>query len=328
MKKIAVVTGGCGFIGSHMVEYLISKNYFINIIDDMSVGSMHNLRHLNSKDFKIFKKDIVNMNFEPSIFKNVEFVFHFAGKGDIVPSINFPQEYINVNVNGTLNILRNSVKYKIKKFLYAASSSCYGIPKKYPTKETENINPQYPYALSKYMGEQLVLHWAKVYKLKCNSIRIFNAYGLRSKTTGAYGSVIGTFMKQKIEKKPLTLVGDGNQKRDFINVKDLVKAFYLSAKSKFHSQIYNVGSGKPVSINYLIKLIESKTIRIPKRPSEPDITHANISKIKRELKWQPEISFEDGIREIMQNIEYWKTAPLWNKKNIAKATKDWFKYLS
>ena len=226
-KKLALVTGGAGFIGSHLVDLLLKKNFRVIVVDNLSGGHKKNFySHHKNKNFKFINKDINNLKKEDLKIKKLDFTFHFAGKGDIVPSIVYPKEYFFTNLMGTINILEISKKLKVKKFLYAASSSCYGLAKT-PTDETHHINTEYPYALSKYLGEQTALHWHKVYKLPVNSIRIFNAYGPRVRTTGAYGAVIGVFFKQRIEKKPLTIVGNGKQTRDFIHVSDVVRAFYL-----------------------------------------------------------------------------------------------------
>ena len=217
---------------------------------------------------------------------------------------------------------------KVKKFVYAASSSCYGLADT-PTKENHSINPEYPYALSKYMGEQSSLHWNKVYGLPVVSIRIFNAYGKRVRTTGAYGAVFGVFFKQKISNKPYTVVGNGDQKRDFIYVTDVAEAFYKAAISPHKNEIFNLGEGKPKSINSLIDLMGGgKVINLPIRPGEPNITLANITKIKSYLKWSPKVPFEKGVKSMLDSIENWKDAPLWDKKSIKKATKLWFKYMS
>ena len=326
-KKLALVTGGAGFIGSHMVDLLINKKFSVIVIDNLSGGHIKNIKHhLKNKNFKFLKKDLFSININSHIFNNLSYIFHFAGKGDIVPSIQNPQIYFNSNLLGTVNILKLAHKVNVKKFVYAASSSCYGLAK-VPTRENHPINPLYPYALSKYMGEQAVMHWCKLYGLKANSIRIFNAYGPRVRTTGDYGAVFGVFFKQKLSKKPFTLVGDGKQKRDFLHVKDVVRAFYLAAKSKYSGKIYNLGAGRPVSILRLIKIIGGDYVHIPKRPWEPDVTWASISKIKKELKWKPKIKFENGVREMLKNINNWKDAPLWNKNKIKLATKDWFKYM-
>ncbi len=327
MKKfLSVVTGGAGLIGSHIVDLLIKKNHRVLVIDDFSGGHKKNLsHHLKNKNFKIQNINILNKKLK--LPKKVDYIFHMAGKGDLVPSVENPVKYIENNMIGTLKILELARKLKLKKFVYAASSSCYGISK-YPTDEQEKINCEHPYALSKYLGEELVFHWAKVYGLKVNSIRIFNAYGPRVKTTGVYGAVFGVFFKQKLENKPLTIVGNGNQKRDFVNVKDVAMAFYKAATSNIKNEIFNVGYGKPTSVNYLAKLISKKRVFLPKRPGEPNVTCANIQKINKKLKWYPKIRFKDGVIEMLNDIEMWKGAPLWDKKKIQRATKVWFKYLS
>ncbi|MDA7734174.1 GDP-mannose 4,6-dehydratase [Candidatus Pelagibacter sp.] len=328
-KKIALVTGGAGFIGSHLVDLLIKKNFKVRVIDNLSGGRLDNLKHHKKNKNFIFKKlDINKMSLKEKIFKDVSYIFHLAGKGDIVPSIENPLNYMITNVIGTTKVLENCRNQKIKKFVYAASSSCYGLAST-PTNEKHKISPEYPYALSKFMGEQACFHWSKVYKIPTISIRIFNAYGPRVKTTGVYGAVFGVFFKQKLENKPLTLVGDGLQRRDFLNVRDVANAFYMSAISKEKNEIYNLGSGKPKKILDLIKLLGTKKIvKLPKRPGEPDCTWADIKKIKKQINWKPSISFKYGVNEMLSNIDSWKDAPLWNKKNIKKATKNWFKYLS
>lgn len=327
MSKSYIVTGGAGFIGSHMCEFLLSRKFKVVCFDNLKQGSSNNIKLLKKyKNFKFYKIDLLDKKKLNKIkLKNIYGIFHFAGIGDIVPAIERPTEYVENNALGTLNILEYARHNKILKFTYAASSSCYGLPKKIPISENSNIDIQHPYALSKYLGEQLVLHWNKVYKMKTDSVRIFNAYGLRSRTSGAYGAVLGVFLKQKIKNKPLTIVGDGNQTRDFINVKDLVLAFYKVQNSKKSGQIYNVGSGKEKSVNTLANLISNKIMHIPKRPAEPNRSLANIKKIKK-LGWKPRINFKDGINEILNNIDYWQDAPLWDKGKINKATKVWFKY--
>ena len=174
---------------------------------------------------------------------------------DVVPSITDPKNYLETNIIGTMNVLEAMRKNKVKRIIYAASSSCYGIPKRYPTNENEKINPKYPYAFSKNVGEQLISHWSNVYNIEYISLRLFNVYGTRSRTHGAYGAALGVFLKQKLSGKPFTIVGDGNQKRDFINVKDISEVFYKSFVTKKKNKIYNVGSGKTLSVNKLVSLI-------------------------------------------------------------------------
>ena len=326
-KKIALVTGGAGFIGSHLVDLLLKKGFQVRVIDNLSGGRLENIKHHKKNKNLIFKKlDINKISNNEKIFKNVNYVFHLAGKGDIVPSIENPASYMLTNVIGTTNVLENCRNKKIKKFLYAASSSCYGIAK-VPTDEHHKISNKYPYALSKYLGEQSCIHWAKIYSIPVISIRIFNAYGLRVKTTGVYGAAFGVFLKQKLMNKPLTIVGDGKQKRDFLHVKDVANAFYLAAVSKKVNKIYNLGAGKPERVLDLAKMIGGSIKFIPKRPGEPHCTWANIKKFKRDIKWKPTIPFKEGVEEMINNIDQWKNAPLWNTNSIKKATNLWFKHL-
>ena len=299
------------------------------MIDNLSTGHKNNIKHhLKNKNFKLIKKDILNLNTNLTCLKNCDYVFHFAGLGDIVPSISHPEKYFKTNVYGTLKILEIlRENKKLKKLVYAASSSCYGLAK-VPTTEKDPIDPKYPYALTKYMGEELALHWNKIYKIPTNSIRIFNTYGPRVRTTGAYGSVIGVFFKQKLKKKPLTVVGSGEQKRDYLHVKDLVSAFYDVAIKGKNGEIYNLGANKPVKIKKLVDIIGGNFINLPKRPGEPDCTWADIKKIKKDTNWKPKIVFKKGIKEMLNKINDWDNAPLWNKKKISKATKLWFKYIN
>lgn len=325
MKRI-LVTGGCGFIGSHLAEKLIQLGYKVTIIDNLSTGRLENIKNFKNK-LNFYKVDIKDKKKIEKYFKNIDIVFHCAALADIVPSIQQPEKYYDSNVTGSLNVISSCLKYKIKKIIYTASSSCYGIPESYPTDENEKINPVYPYALTKYLGEQIIMHWSKVYKLSAISLRLFNVYGPRSRTSGTYGAMFGTFLAQKINNLPLTVVGDGKQSRDFTYISDIIDILVIASKSKIFSDIFNVGSGQSVSVNYIVKLLNGKKIKIPKRPGEPDVTFANIKKIRRRLKWKPKVKIERGVKLLIKNINYWRKAPVWTPKKIEIATKDWFKYL-
>ena len=326
-SPIAIVTGGAGFIGSHMVDLLLDSDFEVRVIDNLSSGHERNLAHRASDPRLQFEKsDICNLESDNTLFRDAKFVFHFAGIGDIVPSIENPIAYMQTNIQGTVRVLEASRSVRIEKFVYAASSSCYGLATT-PTNEGHNIAPQYPYALSKYQGEQAVFHWHKVYRLPVNSIRIFNAYGTRVRTKGAYGAVFGVFFKQKLSGKPFTVVGDGNQKRDFIYVTDVVKAFLAAAKTPRVAQVYNLGAGAPQSVNSLVELLGGEIVYVPDRPGEPNCTWADIGKITTELAWQPTVSFEEGVAMMQGEIETWQDAPLWDPKSIEKATKTWFQYI-
>lgn len=326
-KPIAIVTGGAGFIGSHMVDLLLNEGYQVRVLDNFTGGHERNLElHSQNSRLQIENVDICQMSPKNKLFDGVKYVFHFAGIGDIVPSIEKPIDYMNTNVQGTVRVLESSRSAGVEKFVYAASSSCYGLADT-PTSENHPISPQYPYALSKYQGEQVVFHWHHVYGLPVNSIRIFNVYGTRVRTTGVYGAVFGVFFKQKLEKSPFTVVGDGNQSRDFLYVTDVAKAFLLSANTSRTGQVYNLGAGNPQSINQLVELIGGEVVYLPKRPGEPDCTWADITKISSELNWQPEVKFPDGVSKMMNEIENWRDAPLWDSSSIEKATKTWFQYM-
>ena len=330
VEKIAVVTGAAGFIGSHMVDLLLERGFKVHGIDNLSSGREANLDHCRTHPNLTFVVgDIREIEPEDPLFAGASYVFHFAGMGDIVPSIEQPVDYLSTNVMGTVRVLEASRHAGVSKFIYAASSSCYGLATELPTQESSLIDPQYPYALSKYLGEQAVFHWGKVYHLPVISIRMFNVYGPRSRTSGAYGAVFGVFLAQKLAGRPFTIVGDGSQTRDFVFVTDVVKAYLSAAESNRDGEVYNLGAGKPESVNRLVELLGAKEIvHVPKRPGEPDCTWADISKITAHLDWRPEVSFEMGVNAMLQNIDYWRNAPLWDPASIGKATETWFMMLS
>ena len=330
MRKISLVTGCAGFIGSHMVDLLLKKGHLVYGIDNFISGKTKNLvLAKKNKNFKLIRGDINNFPFlcKKNNINKLDYIFHFAGHGELIPSIQNPLEYFKNNSYNTVIIIDYvKKKFNLKKFIYAASSSCYGINNK-KTNEKQKIRIEHPYAFSKNIGEQACLHWSKVYKIPTISIRIFNAYGPRSRTNNVYGAVIGVFLKQKLSDYPLTIVGNGKQKRDFLYISDVCEAFYKASISKYKNEIFNLGRGRAESINYLSSLISNKKIYIKWRPGEPFKTEANIKKIKKFLNWKPKINLKDGITEVLKNITYWKNAPLWTNKKINIATKDWMKYL-
>ena len=321
-----VVTGGAGFIGSHIVERLIKKNKKITVIDNLSTGRLENIKPYLEK-ISFIHADLSKKGKWQKVIKNNSIIFHLAALADIVPSIDNPKKYFDANVAGTFNLLHVCKNKKILKFLYSASSSCYGIPKKYPTPESAEISTQYPYALTKKLGEDLVMHWSKIYNVPSISLRLFNVYGTRSRTSGTYGAMFGVFLAQKVKGKPFTVVGNGDQTRDFTYVDDVVEAFLKASKSNVVNEIFNVGSGNTVSVNKIVNILKGEKIYIPKRFGEPECTYADISKIKKLLKWNPKININEGIKKLLLDINYWKNAPLWTPKKIYKATKLWFKYI-
>jgi UDP-glucose 4-epimerase len=324
-----VVTGGAGFIGSHLVDRLIASGRHVRVLDNFAVGRRHNLRqHDNGPLLEIVATDIADSAAVVAACSGAERIFHLAARADIVPSIQQPDAYFRANVEGTFVVLEAARRHAVKRFVYVASSSCYGIANIYPTPETAPADPRYPYALTKYLGEQVVLHWAQVYRLPAVSVRLFNVYGPRARTSGTYGAVFGVFLAQLLARKPLTIVGDGKQTRDFTYVSDVVDALLTVAADERCGAVYNVGSGKPVSINEVVAQLGSPPcVHIQKRPGEPDCTWADITKIRNELGWQPKVSLADGVRIMRENIDYWRDAPVWTASSIAEATADWHKFL-
>jgi UDP-glucose 4-epimerase len=327
--RTAVVTGGAGFIGSHVVDLLMDEGFEVRAVDNLATGRLHNIaHHRNTPRFTFHELDVCDLAAESPIFRGAEFVFHFAGIGDIVPSIERPLDYMRANVTGTLAVLEASRRAGVRKLVYAASSSCYGLARELPTPETAAIKPEYPYALSKWLGECAALHWGQVYRLPVNSLRMFNVYGPRARTTGVYGAVFGVFLAQKIQGHPFTVVGDGTQTRDFVFVTDVARAFLLAADSAPAGEVFNVGAGEPQSINRLVELLGGAIVHVPARPGEPDCTWADIAKIRRVVGWTPLVSFEAGVERMLAEIDSWRDAPLWTPERIQAATRTWFEFLA
>ena len=320
-----LVSGGCGFIGSHLVDRLVTEGHQVRVMDDLSTGRLANIERLvNSGEVEFIESNIQDMEAVEYALRDRTHVFHLAALADIVPSIEDPMIYFDTNVHGTTTLVEAARHSSVQKFIYAASSSCYGIPASYPTAESAEISPQYPYAFTKWIGEETVKHWGRVYGLPYVSLRLFNVYGPRSRTSGTYGAVFGVFLAQKLAGKPLTIVGNGNQSRDFTFVSDVVEAFVSAATSPVSNVTLNVGSGETHSINLLAELLGGETVHIPKRPGEPDVTFADISRISEVLNWRPKISLREGVDVMLENIESWQGAPIWDPDSIAQATQEWF----
>jgi UDP-glucose 4-epimerase len=325
----ALVTGGAGFIGSHLVEALIADGATVTVIDNLSTGSRENLAQLKeSKALQFVEADVEDSEVIAPYFRGVTQVFHLAALADIVPSIAHPLAYHRANVGGTISVLEAARAAGVARFVYAASSSCYGIPDRFPTSESDATQPMYPYALTKHVGEQYVLHWGRVYKLPVVSLRLFNVFGPRARTSGSYGAVFGVFLAQKLHGEPLTVVGDGSQTRDFTFVTDVARAFVMAAASDITGEVMNVGSGGSYSINRLVELLGGEVVHVPKRPGEPDCTFANTAKIRSQVGWKPEVTFEQGVGMMLEQIDSWRSAPVWTPDKIEMATREWFEYLT
>ena len=272
-----LVTGGAGFIGSHLCEALLADGKEVHVADNLSTGRWDNLAQLGPEPrLHLHEVDVNQGPRLARLCRDVETVFHLAALADIVPSIERPLDYARANVDGTLSMLEAARHAGVKRFLYAASSSCYGSAPALPTPETAPSAPRYPYALTKYLAEQAVLHWGQVYGLPVLSLRLFNVYGPRSRTQGTYGAMFGVFLAQKLAGQPFTVVGDGEQSRDFTYVTDVVDAFVRAASSSLAGRIFNVGTGRPVSVNRVVELLGGPVVQVPRRPGEPDCTHADV----------------------------------------------------
>ena len=301
MKSIkSIVTGGAGFVGSNLTEHLLKIGHKVVVLDNFISGKKKNLPNHN-KNLKIIKIDISSSKNLDKYFIKADYVFHLAGLAEIIPSIKNPKKYFINNVIGTLNVVEAAKKVKIKKLIYAASSSCYGSPKKFPTSENDKIDIKHPYGMTKFLGEEIVLKYASIFKMPNISFRFFNVYGPRLNVSGQYSAVFGNFLKQKFSNKPLTIVGDGKQTRDFIHVEDLIKAFIKVSKSKLENKIYNLGSGKETSINNIADLFGGKKTFIPKRLNEPRRSLANILKIKKDINWRPVITIQEGVKRLLDD---------------------------
>jgi len=298
-KKNCLVTGGTGFIGSHLVARLLKDGHKVRVLYKHSAKSLSQLK--NHKNLLMLKMDVsIYSKKLEDCFRGIDWVFHLAGKTKSSSSIKDSSDYHRVNVNGTLYVLEASRKAKVKKFLYAASSACYGEADIFPTPETAAVNPQYPYALTKYLGELYALSWGKIYKIPVISLRLFDIYGTPVNKFGSFGPLLSIFMAQKLKGIPLTVAGDGRQRRDFTFVSDVVEAFLVAAKSKISNEVFNVGSGETHTINEMVKFIGGKVTYIPKQFDKRDCNFADISKIKKMLGWEPKVSFLDGMRKVME----------------------------
>jgi len=324
----ALVTGGCGFIGSHLVGRLVADGHEVVVLDNLATGRRENLRDLPlGAPVTLTLVDVAEYDAIAPSFAGIDVVFHLAGLADIVPSISSPLRYHRANVGGTVAVLEAARQARVVRVVYAASSSCYGVPDVYPTPETAPPRLLYPYSFAKWAGEQAVLHWAEVYGISATSLRLFNVFGPRSRTTGAYGAVFGVFLAQRANGAPLTIVGDGRQQRDFVFVSDVVEAFVAAAVSDIDREVFNVASGAPQRVKSLADLIGGPVTYLPKRPGEPDITHGDITKIRRVLGWSPKVKFEEGVAVMLEHLDDWKDAPVWTPERIHDATREWFAHL-
>jgi len=298
MKEKVLVTGGAGFIGSYVVRELLAQGYSVVVIDNLLSGKKENL----PKGVKFFKLDIRNLKKIIPAFKGVKYVYHLAAIPSVQYSIENPDETNEVNVTGTLNVLLASKKASVKRLIYSASSSVYGDAKKLPINESETAKPKSPYALQKYIGELYCKMFSEIYGLETVCLRYFNVYGKGQPSVGAYASVVAKFIDLRKQKKNLTIVGDGNQTRDFVHVTDVAKANVSAATSERvgKGESINIGTGKKSSVKDIAKLIGGSIDFLPPR-IEPKDSLADISLAKFLLGFKPTIDLKDGLASLLQN---------------------------
>ena len=294
-KSKVIITGGAGFIGSHLTDALVKKGLEVHVVDNLSTGKKENLNP-RAKFHRVDIRDAVKLK---NVFKGARFVFHLAALARVQPSIQDPLTTNDVNTNGTLAVLFAAKESGVKRVIYSASSSAYGDQKKFPLREDMPANPLSPYGLQKYIGELYCRLFSQIYGLETISLRYFNVYGPRAVAEGAYTLVIGRFLKQRQLNKPMTIVPSGKQSRDFTHVRDVVRANILAMESDKvgRGEVINIGGGHDRSVNEVAKLIGGPTVFVEPR-LEPRRTLADITRAKELLGWEPQIKFEKGIEEL------------------------------
>jgi len=300
MQK-ALVTGGAGFIGSNLVDRLIDMGISVTVIDDLSTGKKENI-NAKAEFHECSLVDLNDLNAR-TIFSDVDVVFHLAALARVQPSIEDPINFNKINVDGTVKVLYYANKAKVKRVVYSASSSCYGDATKFPTPETHSTNPLSPYGLQKYIGEQYCKMFSEVYDLDTCSLRYFNVYGERMALEGAYCLVMGIFAKQMLEGKPLTITNNGNQRRDFTYVQDVVDANILAAqtKGKLNGESFNIGNGKNYSVNEVADMLGGEKTYGEKR-LEPFQTLADNQKAADILGWRPKGDLPTWIKKYKSDL--------------------------
>jgi len=291
-----LVTGGCGFIGSNIVDRLISDGHEVIVLDNKSSDSAK--FYVNDKA-QYAKQDISNYQLTNTFYSGVDYVFHLAAESRIGPSIENPIETVQKNCLGTATVLQCARENGVKKVIYSSTSSGYG-NNPYPNVETQPDNCLNPYSVTKIAGEKLCEMYTDLFGLKTVIFRYFNVYGDRAPRRGQYSPVIGIFLRQRDSGEELTIVGDGEQRRDFVHVSDVVSANITAAMSdisdEHYGQVYNVGSGKNYSVNEIASWISEKQIHLPERIGEVRVSLANVDKIKNVFGWEPQVNLEDWVR--------------------------------
>jgi nucleoside-diphosphate-sugar epimerase len=299
-NKIMIVTGGAGFIGTNLVKKLLSRGHSVRVFDNYAAGKKPERLQ---KDAQYIEGDIRDLDALKKAFKGADGVFHQAAIPRVPYSVEHPEETHDVNVNGTLNVLLAARDCGVKRLVFASSSSSYGNLSKdqYPVKEDVVIKkPIAPYALHKYIGEHYCRLFSLIYGLETVSLVYFNIYGPYADPDGAYALVIGKFLKQIKEGKPMTVCGDGEYYRDYTHVDDAVSANILAMEKETigKGEVINIGNSKPYSVNDLVRMIGGESVNIDPRPGDVRYTCADNSKAKKLLGWEPKVKLEDGIKDL------------------------------
>ena len=291
-----IVTGGAGFIGSNLVDKLISLGHNVICIDNES-AECHEQFYWNPAADN-YKYDICDYEKIEPLFAGIDYVFHVAAEARIQPSIVNPLQSIKTNILGTANILQASRTHNVKKVIYSTTSSYYGKKNTLPNVETQIEDCLNPYSVSKVAGDKLCKMYFDLYGLKTVTLRYFNVYGDRQPTKGHYAPVIGLFLKQRENNQPLTIVGDGTQRRDFTNIQDVVNANILAMTTELdtYGEVFNVGYGQNYSVNEIAGMISDNVTFIPARPGEAKETLSNTTKIRTQMGWKPEVNLKDWIK--------------------------------
>ena len=302
-----LVTGGAGFIGSHLVDRLLDEGFRVRVVDNLSTGEKKNLaQHHGKKSFQFIEGDIRNFDLVKKIVKGIDAVFHEAALVSVTRSVENPLLSNEINVTGTLNLLKACVDAQVKRFVYASSCSVYGDTETLPNHENLAPIPLSPYAVSKVAAENYVKVFHDVYGLETVSLRYFNVYGSRQKY-GPYSGVISTVINRLLENKHLIIYGDGRQSRDFVNVKDVVEANMLAlSKKKAVGEVFNISKGEVITINKLAETIQKimgkpslKPVYSELRPGDLRHSYADICKARKNLGYEPKIQLEKGLSELV-----------------------------
>lgn len=290
-----LVTGGCGFVGTHLTDRLLSLGHTVVVLDRFTHGKeQHRCSPIHKKNLILHCVDVTDLtDLKPSYFKHIDWFFHLVATKKDNPD---PVENHRVNVDSTVYFLEAARRNKVKKFIFLGAAACYGIPDKNPVTETSPLQLNTPYALTKYAAEKYVLHWGKVYKLPVIILRLFNTYGPKIRTDGGWGPTLSIFMSQKLAGKPFSVMGTGEQLRDFTYISDVVDVLLAAVQSEVTEEIINIGSGKPTNVKMMLDYIGGEKKYLPVLPSEPEHLYPDITKARKLLGWQAKISLEEGIK--------------------------------